>query len=122
MKGIAYVYPIAALVIFFQAITGAATVLGFYDFATHMLTGYVTGAVALAALGLAFWAKPKDTPLRYSSLVLFALVVIQGELGFAAQSSDPLVVAHFVNALLIFGVSIAMVFYSVRWGRMTSTA
>jgi len=118
MKTVAYIFPVTALVIFVQAITGAATVLNFYGFDAHMLTGYVVALLALASTILAFVAKPKYSALRYSSLVLFVLVLIQGGIGFQAQTSDQLVVAHFVNSLIIFGTSIAITFYAFRWGRM----
>ncbi len=83
-----------------------------------MNSGYVTGAVALVAMIVAIYTKPKYNALRYSSVVLFVLVVVQGLLGFSAQTSDPLVAVHFTNSLLIYGISIAMVFYGFRWGRM----
>ncbi len=120
MKSLTYVFPIVALVMFVQAITGSATVLGFYDFGAHMNSGYVTGAAALVAMVVAFVAKPKYNTLRYSSVTLFALVVLQGLLGFVAETSDQIVVVHFTNALLLYGVAIAMVFYAFRWGRMAT--
>ena len=117
MKTVAYIFPVTAFVVFIQAITGAATVLNFYGFDAHMMSGYVVAALALVSTLLAFATKPKYNALRYSSLVLFVLVLIQGGIGFQAQSSDQLVVAHFVNSLIIFGTSIAITFYAFRWGR-----
>ncbi len=117
MRTIAYIFPITAIVIFIQAATGALTVLNFYDFDSHMYAGYVTGAFALVAAIIAF-TGPKYSAPRYSSLVLLVLVVLQGLLGFSAETSDQLVAVHFVNFLVLFGVSIAMIFYSFRWGRM----
>ncbi|HZW58227.1 MAG TPA: hypothetical protein VFF30_18205 [Nitrososphaerales archaeon] len=117
MKPLAYIYPVTAFVIFLQGITGASTVLNFYDVGSHLASGYVTGVFALADLVIAFIAKPKSIALRYSSLVLFILVVIQGMLGFAAMTSDQIVAAHFTNFLVLFGVSIATIFYAFRWGR-----
>ncbi len=118
MKTVAYLFPITAIVIFVQAITGAVTVLNFYDAGAHMNTGYLVGILALVSTVIAFWMKPKYNALRYSSLVLLILVIVQGGLGFAASTSDQLVAVHFVNALVLYGVSIAMVFYSFRWSRM----
>ncbi len=117
MRTLAYIFPLTAIVIFIQAATGAFTVLNFYDFNSHMYTGYVTGAFALVAAIIAF-TGPKYNALRYSSLVLLALVVLQGVMGFSAETSDQLVAVHFVNFLVLFGVSIATIFYSFRWGRM----
>lgn len=117
MKTVAYIFPVTAFVVFVQAITGAATVLNFYGFDAHMMSGYAVAILALVSTILAFATKPKYSALRYSSLVLFVLVLIQGGLGFQAQNSDPLVVAHFVNSLIIFGTSIAITFYAFRWGR-----
>ena len=117
MKTIAYVFPLTALVVFFQAITGAALELGFYDFGAHEMSGYLVGIMALVSVAVAFGAKPKYNALRYASLTLLVLVVVQGTLGFAARTSDQLVVVHFVNALVLYGISIAITFYSFRWGR-----
>lgn len=118
MKTAGYIFPVTAFVVFIQAITGAATVLNFYDFGAHLVSGYVVAIFALASVVVAFISKPKYNALRYSSLVLFVLVLIQGAIGFQAQTSDQLVVVHFVNALIMFGISIAMTFYAFRWGRM----
>lgn len=118
MKPVAYIYPFTALVIFLQAITGAATVLNFYGFGAHLISGLVVAVLALVSTLVAFVNKPKYNALRYSSLVLFLLVLLQGGLGFMAQTSDPLVVVHFTNALIILGTSIAITFYAFRWGRM----
>ncbi len=122
MKTVAYIFPVTALVIFIQAITGAATVLDFFNFDTHMAIGVVTGVFVLLATIIAFAVKPKYGALRYSSLVLLVLVVLQGMLGFSAETSDQLVVSHFVIALTLFGISIATVFYSFRWGRIGAVA
>ena len=122
MKTIAYIFPVTAFMIFIQAITGAATALNFYGFDAHMLSGIVVAILALVSTVLAFVTKPKYTALRYSSLVLFVLVLIQGGIGFQAKTSDPLVVVHFVNFLIIFGTSIAITFYAFRWGRTSAAA
>lgn len=118
MRKAAYIFPATAFVVFLQAITGAATVLSFYGFDAHMLSGYAVAALALVSAAVAFAVKPRYTALRYSSLVLFVLILIQGGIGFLAQTSDQLVAVHFVNALILFGTSIAITFYAFRWGRM----
>ena len=122
MKALALFFPLTAIVIFIQALTGGYTVLNFFDFDTHMTTGYVTGAIALIAVILAFVAKPKYNALRWSSLVLFALVALQGLIGFSAETSDQVVGIHFVNFLVLYGVSIAKVFYAFWWKRMSGAA
>jgi heme A synthase len=121
MKPVALFFPLSALVVFIQGLTGGYTVLDFFDFGTHMTTGYVTGLFALVAMILALAAKPKYNALRYSSVVFFALVVIQGLIGFSAETSDQIVGIHLINFLVLYGISIAMVFYAFRWNRMGST-
>ena len=121
MKTAALFFPLTSAVIFVQSLTGAYTVLGFYYFEAHMTTGYVTGVFALLAMILANVVKPKYNALRYSSMVLFVLVVIQGFLGFSAETSDQFVLFHFGNFLVLYGISIAMVFYAFRWSRMSAT-
>ncbi len=118
MKPVAYVFPLTAIVVFLQAITGSALEMGFYDFGAHEMSGYLVGVLALASTAVAFGVKPKYNALRYASLTLLILVVLQGTLGFAARTSDELVVVHFVNALILYGISIAITFYAFRWGRM----
>jgi heme A synthase len=121
MKTVALFFPLVALIVFAQGLTGAYTVLNFYDFGAHLTTGYLTGIFALVAVILAFTAKPKYNALRYSSVVFFALVVIQGLIGFSAETSDEIVGIHLVNFLVLYGISIAMVFYAFRWNRMGNT-
>jgi heme A synthase len=121
MKPVALFFPLSALLVFIQALTGGYTVLGFYDVGAHMISGYVTGLFALVAMVLAFAARPKYNALRYSSVVFFALVVAQGLIGFSAETSDQIVGIHFFNFLILYGISIAMVFYAFRWNRMGST-
>jgi heme A synthase len=84
-----------------------------------MMTGYVTGVFALVAMILVLRAKTRYSALRYSSVVLFALVVLQGLIGFVA---DTIIGIHFINFLVLYGISIAMVFYAFRWNRMGSAA
>lgn len=112
------IFLLTALVVLIQSITGAVTVLNLYDVGAHMNAGYVVGALALAAMVVGIVAKPKYNALRYSAVVLFALVVVQGLVGFAAMTSDEMVAVHFTNALIVYGISIAIVFYAFRWGRM----
>lgn len=118
MKTAAYIFPVTAFVIFLQAITGAATVLKYYGFNAHEMSGYLVAVLALASTAIAFAVKPKYNALRYASLVLFVLVLIQGGIGLQAQNNDQLVAVHFVNALILFGTSIAITFYAFRWGRL----
>lgn len=118
MKTVAYIFPVTAFIVFIQAITGAATVLGFDDFGARLISGHVVAMSALVSILVAFITKPMYNALRYSSLVLFVLALIQGAIGFQAQTSDRLLVVHFVNALMMFGTSIAMTFYAFRWGRV----
>jgi len=116
------VFPLTAMVVFLQAITGAALELGFYDFGAHEMSGYLVGVLALASTAVAFAVKPKYNALRYASLTLLILVALQGTLGFAARTNDELVVVHFVNALILYGVSIAITFYAFRWDRTRTAA
>ena len=122
MKTAAYIFPLTALAIFIQAITGAATVLDFYGFDALLMSGYVVVALALVSTVVAFAVKPQYGALRYASVVLLVLLLILGALGVRAETSDQLVVAHFVNSLVIYGISIAMTFYAFRWGRAATTS
>jgi heme A synthase len=122
MRAIAYIFPITAALIFYQAVSGAVTVLNFMDVGTHMNSGYVVGIVALVSAIVAFTSKPAYNLLRYSSVVLLVLVVVQGLIGFAAQTSDQLVAVHFANALIVYGISVAMVLFGFRWGRMQAVS
>jgi len=111
------VYPLTGIVVFLQAITGAALSMGFYDFGAHEMSGYLVGILALVSTAVALAVKPKYNALRYASLTLLVLAIMQGALGFAARTSDQLVIVHFATALIIYGIAIAITFYSFRWGR-----
>ena len=101
-------------------ITGAIAVLDFYDIRTHETLGWITAVVVLAAMIVAFVSKPKYNALRYSSVVLFVLVVLQGILGSSVETSDLYVAVHFAVSLLIYGGSVVLVFRAFRWDRMGS--
>ncbi len=106
-----------AIIVFFQMIAGALLVFSFIGFEAHMYAGFVTGIFALVTAVAAFMAKPRYNAFRYTSLVLLVLLVLQGGLGFVA-SSDSIVVVHFVNAMVLYGVAIAGTFYAYRWNKM----
>lgn len=122
MKTAAFIFPITTIVVFIQAFTGGLAVLDFYDLGLHETTGYVVFVLALVCVGVAFGMKPKFNLLRYTSLALLILAGIQAYLGYAAETSDMVVAAHFANALLIYAVALAMAFYSMKWGKSDARA
>ena len=111
--------------IFVQLLLGGLFVLNFIGGEAHIYVGVIVGILALATMILALISKPKYDAFRLSSIVLFVLIVLQGALGFSAFNSeinDQLVFVHFVNAMLIYGIAIAGVFYAVRWNRMMTVS
>jgi len=61
-----------------------------------------------------FLVKPRTKSLVLPTLFMLALIVLQGALGFSISHVPWLVMVHYTNALVIFGISIATVFSAMR--------
>jgi heme A synthase len=112
------VFHVTAAIVFIQLIMGGLFVFGYVPYRAHLITGIVVGIMSILALMTAlFLVKPRCNNLVYPSVFMFALVLLQGALGFSISHVPPLVIVHYTNALIIFALSIVMVTVAVRESR-----
>jgi len=64
-----------------------------------------------------FLAKPRSNSLVYPTVVMFALIILQGALGLSISHVPQLIMIHYTNALIIFAISIVTVLNAVRVSR-----
>jgi heme A synthase len=120
LKPVIALFYLTGLVIFLQLLTGGLYLFGFVDKMAHIGLGYVTLIVAIITLVAAAVAKPRYRPAISMSAVLVVLIFIQGILGFSYlnSNSNDVIFIHFLNALIIYGLAVSMVFIAMRWSRM----
>ena len=82
----------------------------------HSITGFVVFILATAAMIVVLISKPSFRPVQGISIILVVLLTIQIILGFDTLKTNSSAIAwvHFVNAMMIYGASIASVFFSMR--------
>jgi heme A synthase len=117
---VALFYVMAALV-FFQLLTGGLRVFGFIDELTHIGTGIITFIIAVISLTAAALAKPRYRPAVSIAGLMVVLIFLQGLLGLSFRYvADPngLIVLHFANALIIYGLAMSGVIMAMRWSKM----
>ena len=113
-------FGVTSVVIFLQLISGGIRLFGFIDNTTHIVTGEVTWGFALVTMSVALVSKPSFRPVKTLSMALVVLIVVQAFLGlaFLATSSTAIILVHFTNALLIYGIGIVGIFYAMKWNSM----
>ena len=119
MKRIFLVFHITAAVVFLQLIFGGLFVFGYIPYRDHLFLELGVGLMSIISVVTAlFLAKPKSNSLVYPTVFMLALVVLQGALGFSISHVPWLVIVHYINALVIFAISIALVFSAIRISRI----
>lgn len=112
-------YALGAL-IFFQLLSGGLRVFGFIDEGTHIGLGFFTFLLAIATLVAAALTKPRYRPAISMAAVMVLLIFVQGLLGFSYLDNNDnsgIIVVHFANALIIYGLAISSVFMAMRWNK-----
>jgi len=119
VKKLFLVFHVTALIVFLQLIMGGLFVFGYVVYRDHLFLGIGVAIMSIISLITAlFLAKPRSNSLTYPAVIMFALVVLQGALGFSISHVPWLVMVHYTNALIIFVLSIAMVFNAVKVSRI----
>jgi heme A synthase len=111
------------LMVFSQLFVGGMVVFGFVLPAIHIATGFITLGFAACAMAAAIASKPSYRPVKVHGILILALVVIQGLLGFIVlgTGSPSLTLVHFANALLIYGLAVSGALMARRWNVMPLT-
>ena len=111
------------LTIFSQLFVGGTVVFGFVLPAVHIITGFITLGFAACTMAAALASKPSFRPVKIHGVLILALVVIQGLLGFVVlgTGSPSLTLVHFTIALLIYGLAVSGALTARRWSAMPLT-
>ena len=122
MKPAAVLFYIMGVVVFIQLLSGGLRVFGFIGESAHISLGFITFFLSIITLVAAALTKPRFRPAIGMSAVLVVLILIQGLLGFDfLNTNDSAVIfVHFANSLVIYGLTISMVFTAMRWNKMTT--
>jgi hypothetical protein len=111
-----------AAVIFLQLLAGGLLVFGSIPVQTHLITGFITFGFAMVTMGVTLVSKPAFRTVKILSIALVALIFLQGILGFIAIRGGTMVILiHFTNALVIYGVAVSSVFVARAWSKMPLT-
>lgn len=123
MRAGVVLFYLTAIMIFFQLFMGGMVVFGFVPYYVHIITGYVTLGFAASTMAAAMVSKPSFRPVKIQGVLLLAMVVLQGLLGFIilGGANNLLILVHFTNALLIYGLAVSGVSFARRWGAMPLT-
>lgn len=121
MRRVSILFHVTAALVFIQLVLGGLLVFGYTETGSHLVFGFVVGVFVLASLIVSLIIKPHYRALELSSILLFVLMVIQGVLGFMSLDNSNVVIMHYINAVVIFGVAIAVAFFAMRWSRMSTT-
>ena len=124
MKTGIVLFRITAIAVLIQLAIGGLLTFDFISAAPHIVVGFVVFALAIATMIFTFLSKPTFKPARNFSIGLVVLLIIQIILGFATLSSGSSVIAwiHLLNALAIYGMSIAGTFLAIQWNQNSVTA
>jgi len=120
MKTGALLFRLTAIVVFLQIALGGLLTFNFISPAPHIVVGFLVLILALSTMVFALIAKPPFKPAQRLSIGLVVLIIVQIVLGFATLESGNSVIAwiHLLNALAIYGMSIAGIFLTIQWNRM----
>jgi hypothetical protein len=124
LKPAATLFHVTALLVFIQTAIGGLVVLGYVDTGVHVMLGYLVFLLSIVTLAGAGLAKPRYRPALAIAILLVLLILVQGILGFAwlGSKDDTITAVHLVNALVIYGLSVAGVFAALRWSTMASAS
>ncbi len=91
------------------------------DASAHIVWGAVLGILSLVTLVFVFRMPSRPMPLLRLSIGIAVDILLQALLGFATlgTNSDALAFVHFLNSLLIFGMTLAGTFMAMAAARMT---
>ncbi len=116
-------FYLTGMMVFSQLFVGGMVVFGFVLPAIHIATGFITLGFAACTMAAALASKPSYRPVKVHGILILALVVIQGLLGFIVlgTGSPSLTLVHFTNALLIYGLAVSGAVMATRWNAMPLT-
>lgn len=109
MVKVSLLFRVTGIAVFIQLAMGGLVTFGYLDSGAHIAMGVIVLVLALVTLLSAARTSPRPGPLVGLAAGIVVDVVIQGGLGFAALDlgNDVVSWVHFLNALAIYGMSVA---------------
>jgi len=117
-------FRITGAVLFIQLALGGLVTFGYLDWTVHMGWGIVLGVLAIATLIFVARMPSKSKGLLGLTVGIGVDILIQGLLGFAAQNTGNNAISwvHFLNALAIYGMTLAGTFMAMAASRMAQAS
>lgn len=114
-------FRITGAVLFVQLALGGLVTFGYLDWSVHMVWGIVLGILAVVTLIFVARMPSKSRRLLGLTVGIGVDILIQGLLGFAAQNTGNSAISwvHFLNALAIYGMTLAGMFMTTAASQMT---
>jgi len=117
---ISLLFRITGVLLFVQLALGGLVTLFSVDPISHIAIGVALFVSAVATMAMAFRLKPRPRQLVGLSAGIVADIVVQALLGFAilgtasnTYESSVLAWVHFINALAIYGMTLAGTFMAM---------
>ncbi len=116
-----FLFRITGAALGLQLLLGGLVTFGYIDASAHIVWGVVLGILALVTLVFVFRMPSRPMPLLRLSIGIAVDILLQGLLGFATMGTDSnaLAFVHFLNSLLIFGMTLAGTFMAMAAARMS---
>ncbi|MDE1853762.1 MAG: hypothetical protein KGI38_08465 [Thaumarchaeota archaeon] len=113
-------FRITGIALFIQLAIGGLVTFGYIDSFVHIIWGVVLGVLALVTLAFVFRMQSRPKQLVGLTIGIGVDILLQGLLGFAALGTGSNVISfvHFLNALAIYGMTLAGTFMAMRAGHM----
>lgn len=113
-------FRITGAVLFVQLALGGLVTFGYLDWTVHMGWGIVLGVMAVVTLIFVARMPSKSKRLLGLTIGIGVDILVQGLLGFAAQNTGNNAISwvHFLNALAIYGMTMAGMFMAMAGSRM----
>jgi hypothetical protein len=116
MKRVSLLFRITSTVVFLQLLLGGLLTFNFITPLVHIVTGLAVLILAIVTMALVLVSGPPLWTLRWISISLVVLILVQAVLGFDTLDTGNQIVAwlHFVTALAIYGLVVAGTFMANR--------
>lgn len=114
-------FRLMGIVLFIQLALGGLVTFGYLDWTVHMAWGVILGIFAVATLIFVMRTPSKSKQLVGLSIGIGVDILLQALLGFAAQDmgNEAISWIHFINALAIYGMTLAGTFMAMAAARMS---
>ena len=113
-------FRITGIALFIQLALGGLVTFGYLDSTAHLVWGVVLGVLAVVTLAFVLRMPSRPRQLVGLTIGIGVDILVQGLLGFAALGTGSNVISfvHFLNALAIYGMTLAGTFMAMRAGQM----